>query len=410
MKCFVGKGKSGTGYASWNKDASHRAHAKKLGMFQDIWPENGGPLPWRLTADEKKTVELRMSNVVWPHYVERLYYKGASCWTKPNRMWKARRKYRLLYYMLLTQLRGLLPAVHQGLLYFVWAMRQLQGQAYSFEAAKSLNILPGSPAVRKADCPAINRDLNLGLVMINGSMPVGHLNPGMGHFKHYPRISIKVAIPSITWMMGFERYNKYLKSLIHHPQHPEVNLAKSATRANAANFVSIQSDQMQVSRNPHGCVLSGRESIYLPTCDEVLGLRFAGCDQSTTLAVTESPIAFIMNVHFHAGEWGKRPRCGSVITCRINGVSRYARVHKFIRVDEDPCPGYALVSWFGKPRYSFDHKAPLGVCCELNDCAFDRECGQVIRITQIDPCRVMVEIENDKYWMMRDRGWDTRSI
>ena len=76
-------------------------------------------------------------------------------WTKPNRMWKARRKYRLLYQILVTQLRGLMPAVHNALEKFVWAIRRLEGQVHSFDMAKHLGILPGSRAVRKADLDRI---------------------------------------------------------------------------------------------------------------------------------------------------------------------------------------------------------------------------------------------------------------
>ena len=73
---LIGKGPSGTSYANWSKDPKHRAQAKILGIFEDIWPENNGPLPWRLTRHERDELEERMSNVVWPHYIEPMYYKG----------------------------------------------------------------------------------------------------------------------------------------------------------------------------------------------------------------------------------------------------------------------------------------------------------------------------------------------
>ena len=128
VKCLVGKVSGDTGYKTWSKDAKHRREAKMLGIFRDIWTENNGPLPWRLTTDERNELEQRMHRIVWPHYVERLCYKGYSFWTKPNRMWKARRKYRLLYFMLVTQLRDKVPAVRHALSLFVWAMRRLEGQ------------------------------------------------------------------------------------------------------------------------------------------------------------------------------------------------------------------------------------------------------------------------------------------
>ena len=76
VKCLIGKGPSDTSYYSWSKDAKHRKQAKDLGVFEEIWPGNDGPLPWRLTKDQRDFLDDRMSRVVWPHYVERLFYKG----------------------------------------------------------------------------------------------------------------------------------------------------------------------------------------------------------------------------------------------------------------------------------------------------------------------------------------------
>ena len=125
-------------------------------------------------------------------------------------------------------------------------------------------------------------------------------------------------------------------------------------------------------------------------------------------------IAYIMGTHFKAGEWGQSPRCGSVITCVIpglgpfRGISLYARVERFLRVAGDDCPGYTSVTWFGRPRYLFGAKTPLGVCVDLDgEEEIDRHLGSVTRITQIDPSPVMVECDGDNYMMMRDRGWDT---
>ena len=137
-------------------------------------------------------------------------------------------------------------------------------------------------------------------------------------------------------------------------------------------------------------------------------------DTFDMLSVSELKVAYIMGVHFRAGEWGQSPRCGSVITCvihgrgRFHGISLYARVERFLRIHGDDCPGYASVTWFGRPRYLFGTKTPLGVCCALDGAAIDKELGSVIRITQIDPTPVMVECDGDNYMMMRDRGWDTR--
>ena len=102
------------------------------------------------------------------------------------------------------------------------------------------------------------------------------------------------------------------------------------------------------------------------------------------------------------------PRCGSVITCVINGRSVYAYVLQFVKTDtEDSCPGYACVRWFSEPVY-------VNSLCPrvtLDGRDIYREIGSnVIRITQIDPSQVCVEVVpgSDEYYMMRDSGYDVR--
>ena len=317
-------------------------------------------------------------------------------WTKPNRMWKARRKYRLLYQILVTQLRGVVPAVHNALEMFVWAMRRLEGQIHSYDMAMHLGILPGSRAVRKAHLDRIHRDLILAMILFEGCFPVGHLNPGFGHFKHYAEYTKLLGPLMKLWMMAFERYdwfvliylfstlltnniithmltrmNKYIKSLVHHPQHPEKNLSFAASRDCAAQYANLTNDPdaltVVLDRPHHSCVLSGRGTHYAPTAKEFWDLRMTHNATVDCLSITEFKIAYIMGVHFRSGEWGKKPRCGSVITCvlrgrgRFRGHSLYARVNRFFAVDGDDCPGYASVTWFGRPTYLFGGKTPLGV-------------------------------------------------
>lgn len=128
LKVIVGHRDQGM-YAGWSdaKDQQHRREAEMLGIHPEIWPQNAGPLPYRLTRAQITTLDHRMSLLLWPHYVERLYYSGHSFWTHPSRMWKMRRKLRLLYYILPTQIRDQIPPVRHALYTFVWAMRRLEG-------------------------------------------------------------------------------------------------------------------------------------------------------------------------------------------------------------------------------------------------------------------------------------------
>ena len=68
-----------------------------------------------------------------------------------------------------------------------------------------MNILPGSRAVNKTDIPRCNAELKQGLVLMNGSLPESHLNPGMHHFAHTGQYTKSHGLLTILWMMGFER-------------------------------------------------------------------------------------------------------------------------------------------------------------------------------------------------------------
>jgi len=81
----------------WSKDSKHRRESQELGIFRDIWPDRDGPLPWRLTRDQLRILNKRMQRIVWPHYMDRMYYDGCSFWLKPGRLWKSRRKVIIIF-------------------------------------------------------------------------------------------------------------------------------------------------------------------------------------------------------------------------------------------------------------------------------------------------------------------------
>ena len=157
-------------------------------------------------------------------------------------------------------------------------------------------------------------------------------------------------------------------------------------------------------------MLWGKEETYIPTSQELFDLQWQGVDVEL-FSVTKFNIAFILNSHFRAGEWGKHPWCGSVVTCVIEGRSLYARVKRFLKVEGSDCPGFASVDWFSAPTYLFGDNIPLGVCVTEDGAEVLRDVGTcVIRITQIDPSPVIVErdVDNGRFYMMRDSGYDTR--
>lgn len=207
LKVMIGKGidQGDGGYKSWSKDPLHRADSKSRGIFRDIWPDRNGPLPWRLTPEEVKMLDERMRHVDWPHYVDRLYYDGCSFWRKPSRLWKTKRKLVLLFFILSTQLRDQLPRVRVALFTIIWALRRLDGQVHSYEAAKKLGVLPGSRTVDPKELAAIHRDLIVGLCLLEGCFPVCHLNPGLHHIVHFAQYTMTHGCLRNLWMMYFER-------------------------------------------------------------------------------------------------------------------------------------------------------------------------------------------------------------
>ena len=236
MKLAVGYYNQGV-YKNWTKDRRHRLESKLLGVFRAIWPiargrgrapagrgrapagrgrgrgpagrgrgrAPGAPLPWRLTKQQLTLLDERMSRVLWPHYIEALYYEGASFWKNIGRLWKIYRKVRLLYYILPAQLRDQIPAVRKALYTFVWAMRRLDGQVHSWQRAQEMGILPGSRTIDKTKIGKIHSDLIRGLCLLEGCVPISHLNPALHHFVHYAQYTRLLGLPRWYWMMSFER-------------------------------------------------------------------------------------------------------------------------------------------------------------------------------------------------------------
>ena len=189
----------------------------------------------------------------------------------------------------------------------------------------------------------------------------------------------------------------------------EVNLSRNFSVDAACNYDRMSSEKTASSDyGLHSCVLSAKSPYDGVSAEEFGDLLSIGCPIRESYDVSVYKIAMIMDKHFKAGEWGMSPRCGSVITCVINGRSVYARVFKFIKTDgADECPGYACVRWFSEPVY-------VNSLCPrvtLDGSDIEREVGRrVIRITQIDPSPVHVEVVpgSDEFYMIRDSGYDTR--
>lgn len=411
LSIIIGKGidEGNAGWRSWGKDATHRAECKERGIFKGVWQGDAkGPLPWRLTKEQLKLLNERMGRVCWPHYMDRLHYRDFSFWVKRSRLWKTHRKVVLFYFILATQLRDQLPILHVALFKIIWALRRLDGQVHSYEAATELGILPGSRAVDPSEIAKVHCDLIVGLCLLEGCLPVSHLKPALHHLVHFAQYTLTHGCLRSLWMMFFERYNKHIKNLVRDASHPEAHLANSVSADVAARFMSgVVEDDYDISKDlHHRCVLSSRDPRWRPSREVIADLRMLGCAVDRSV-VEGFKIAHILGIHFRAGEWGSFPRCGSVFTCKLDGDSYYGCVDMFLRIDDNASPGFAVVRWFSKPVYP--HNVPLVVHVHVDGSEVEMVYGNVIRITQIDPSRVMVEkseTDGEGMFVMRDSGYD----
>lgn len=189
----------------------------------------------------------------------------------------------------------------------------------------------------------------------------------------------------------------------------ESNLSRNCGVDAACSFDRLSKSAVYVPEEDglHCCSLSCRSSRECVTVDEFKELQSIGAPVRHIDEVSVYQVGRILNKHFRSGEWGMSPRCGSVITCVLNGRSVYARVVKFVKVDGDECPGYAVVRWFSEPTY-VNRLCPR---VTLNGSNIYREVGtNVIKITRIDPSQVNVEVVPGRgvFYMIRDSGMDTR--
>ena len=193
-------------------------------------------------------------------------------------------------------------------------------------------------------------------------------------------------------------------------KNPITVLANAYVIDTAAAYLQLFSSGLQnydATKSPlHTCLLQRKERNAVLTAVEMGDMRMQGLSVDPA-SINSYAVAFIMGVHFKAGEWGKRPTCSSVITCVINGRSLYGRVTKFLTIDGDSCPGYASVCWFGAPQYPLGDNR-LEVVVSDDGRTVTREVGCIVRITQIDPSPVVVEPDgSNKFRMMRQSGYDT---
>ena len=333
-----------------------------------------------------------------------LCYKGHSFWTNSDRMWKCKHKRFILMVILPTCLRGYVPEVHAAILTIVNALRHLQGQVLCVAEATRLGVELGSNVIDKGSIPSLGQELIRGLVMLEGSFPVGHLNPALHHLVHYGLQTERFGLLDWVAMFAFERNNKRVKGMVRNNHHVMSSLANNIQMDIATRFLSYtDKDGAGIGERPPAYVLSSRgERRHTLTKRERYDLGKLGVQNLKQ--ARSFTTAHILGVHFKTGEWGKK-RCGSVLTTIYGGRSRYCVVEKFLRV-AGKC--FARVRWLSVPEYPF---APCRLVVRVRVLAPEERPSVhriIIPIENIDPCSVYVLPDEDgvHYYVMREKGVD----
>ena len=411
LKCFAEMalraivGFRGEGfYSAWSgKDAMHRDECRFFGIFPDFVA--GGDPPWRLTQAQRQLMDQRVQSMSWTHYVDKLAWKGHSFWSKTDRIWKAKHKINCLLTVLPTCLRGFVIAAHLAIVYIVDAIRWLDGQCMAIAEAKQLGVcVRDMQVVDESAVKAKGVQLLEGLIMLEGSFPVSHLNPALHHLVHYAVETARVG--SIGWisMNAFERNNKRMKTQVRSNAHPEASLAHTSGVDIAARTSSLNSDLVDTQPPPLiSFTVRITGGLYIPTrrqryCMSLLGVQAFDRIQGFH-------VAWIKGIHFKCGEWGRRT-CGSVFTTVYRGQSVYGVLDRFMLVHG---VHYAVVTWLSQPFYPY---APITLVVRVRMIpAVDQPLNRcVIRCDRIEPCGVNVMPDEDgvHYYMMRTRGYDRR--
>lgn len=120
----------------------------------------------------------------------------------------------------------------------------------------------------------------------------------------------------------------------------------------------------------------------------------------------------VCGVSFTAGQYiggGRQRTCGSVVTCVVDGNSRYGVVQRFFKhICVHNSGLFAYIHWFNKPDYPFEG-TPLVVRIQDSSPPVCDSPQQVVSIFDIDPSRVIIERSDTEhsYYMCRIEGLDT---
>ena len=293
-----------------------------------------------------------------------------------------------------------MKASHLALLHIVDALTQLNGAVMSVAQSKGLGVsVHDKRVVDESRIMVLGQQLLKGLIMLEGSFPVAHLNPILHSLVHFAAETARVG--SLAWvsMNSFERNNKRMKTMVRSNVHPEASLANGtqidiAARAETLDEVLRETEPPALFKfptRPPGMYNTTRRERY---CLNMLGEKGFG-------SVRSYNVAWVQGIHFCCGEWGKQT-CGSVFTTVYRDRSVYGILDRFMLVNGKE---FAAVTWLSQPVYPY---APFTVVVRVRSTEDQPLNRCVIQCDRIEPCGVCVMPDEDgiHYYMMRDRGHD----
>ena len=191
-----------------------------------------------------------------PHYRDKLHKRGISFWKKPKFCWKTKHKLTIFLVFLPTLLRDLVPEFHRAILKMTFALRRLDGLVISIDEAKRIGVLPGSHCLPKGIIHNVTKDLILGIVMLEGCLPLDILNTTLHHLLHFgEQTGSNGCLRSVSesksestndnittspfrwfWMFVFERYNKRIKGMVKNRHWVAESLARNALLETATRY------------------------------------------------------------------------------------------------------------------------------------------------------------------------------
>jgi len=299
-----------------------------------------------------------------------------------------------------TCLRGFAKASHLALLHIADALTQLNGACMSVWQCRQLGICVNDKrVVDESRITALGQQLLKGLIMLEGSFPVAHLNPILHSLVHFAAETARVG--SLAWvsMNSFERNNKRMKPMVRSNVHPEASLT-NATQIDIAARAETLDEVLRETEPPALFKFPTRPpGMYNPTrreryCLNMLGEKGFGCIRSYN-------VTWVQGIHFCCGEWGKQT-CGSIFTTVYRDRSVYGILDRFMLVNGNE---FAAVTWLSRPIYPY---APFTVVVKVRRTKNQPLNRCVIQCDRIEPCGVCVMPDEDgiHYFMMRDRGHD----